>query len=128
MTETIYIYTTDKYGNPGPYLTTFLQLQGDLDELATFHHWEKVTLEERSWAVDQPPVLMDQDNEIVAEVATLETLAEYGVREDGALFWEVLAREGWGLIEGLLGKERGVTFGRLREGLGRYQSLTGGEG
>jgi hypothetical protein len=122
MTEQVYIYTSDKYG-ADPYLTTLQQLQDDLDWLAENEKWEQVELTERVWTTDRAPVLVDQDNEIVAEAATLEGLAVHKVAAEGELFWRVVARQGWGLIEGLLGKREGVTFGRLRVELGRYKEI-----
>jgi len=122
MPETIYIYTTDKYGNPGAYLTTLAQLRADLEELVEGEEWEEPSqLREREWAIDQPPTVIDQDNDIIAEAATLEGLATYNVVRSGALWWEVVAREGWGLIAGLL--EKRATFGVLRRALAVYRLL-----
>ena len=124
MGKTIYIYTSDKYGNPGPFLCTLPQLRADLESRKELADWEPSRLRERTWAVDQPPVIMDQDNDIIAEVATLETLAEKGVPIEGAA-WEVVAREGWRLVRDLLAKR--ATYGKLRRALGLYHQMVEGE-
>ena len=120
--DTIYIYTSDTYGNPGPYLTTLPQLQADLDELAESEGWEKVELSERLWATDRPPVIVDQDGEIIAEAATLESLETYQGTPGGALWWEVVARATGGALAGLLGKT--ITYGQARRVMGVYDQLT----
>ena len=122
MSETIYIYTSDKYGNPGPFLCTLPQLRADLEELAELEDWEPSRLRERTWAIDQPPVIMDQDNDIIAEVATLESLERYGVPEDGGgLFWEVVTLELAGTMTRFLTKQ--ATYGELRRVMELYRRV-----
>ena len=123
MSETIYIYTSDKYGNPGPFLCTLPQLRADLEELAELEDWEPSRLRERTWAIDQPPVIMDQDNDIIAEVATLESLETYQ-GTPGALWWEVVTRELAQVLERFLAKQ--ATYGELRRVMELYRRLVEG--
>ena len=95
MPETIYLYT-GKHSGGTPYLATLRELEANLPLAAALAGRDPPELEERTWAVDKPPVVVDQDEDIIAEAATLETLERLKGTQRGALWWEVVAREGWG--------------------------------
>ena len=83
MKEKIFIYIHDKYGNPGSYATTFSMLQSDCkeinDEIVLYESFDDDYCNESGEYLD---VIIDQDGDVIAVEATLETVEEFSPVDD----------------------------------------------
>lgn len=70
MSDKVFIYTNDKYGNPGPYFTTLEDFKQDLESLAR----DTETKAPQLWGASGD--ITDDDGDVVLVEATLETVLD----------------------------------------------------
>ena len=122
--EQVYIYVSDEH-ELGRHLTTLtlFRMQFNLFKSGVR---QMPKLKERQWRKGEPPVITNEDNELLLVPATLGNLTTErysgGVDDPAGLLGWAIAQDLYKLIQGHL--EKRVSYGELRRAVEVYKEVT----